>query len=235
MPLPYPSTIDRARVFANVGALESEGHPRRQAIAIAFAAARAAYFKRFPSGALPVWMAAKKGARLARHYSTGGALIDANPVPPSRVLQAKRLYTDFTGHTPDDAVSVKVSGAGFKTGFIVGRVLALELTFPDTAKKWCLDFTKPAERPALCLSHDGKRCVMIDGDFGPLHEDAAELDNLQIAAIMYETVRDGRAENYRHPFRPNARPLITVLDGRNAKMHGGAFRFTDRGFIDLLR
>lgn len=54
-----------------------------------------------------------------------------------------------------------------------------------------------------------------------------------VDAISYETVRDGRKEKYIHTFKKRARPLLAIShDGKQAYMLGGAFTFTDRGFVD---
>lgn len=52
-------------------------------------------------------------------------------------------------------------------------------------------------------------------------------------AVEYTTTRDGREESYRHEFRPLSRPrLIVASDGKSARIVGGRFRFTERGFVD---
>lgn len=54
--------------------------------------------------------------------------------------------------------------------------------------------------------------------------------------VMYDTVRDGRAEKYVHHFGSNARPLLaTSHDGRTLHIVGGRFRFTERGIVDSPR
>lgn len=55
----------------------------------------------------------------------------------------------------------------------------------------------------------------------------------KILGIMYETVRDGRQEKYRHMFARKSRPLFVVShDGRQLLMLGGAYDFTERGIVD---
>ncbi len=54
-----------------------------------------------------------------------------------------------------------------------------------------------------------------------------------VLGIMYETVRDGVREQYLHKFRPSSRPHLAISsDGKTALLLGGAWRFTDRGFVD---
>lgn len=228
MPLPpYSRTIDRGKVKENIRALESEGYPRPQAIAIAFDMARKVYFKRHPEGALPEWLAYQAGMRLRAHYGPDGAPVRGNPTArrqrgavPLATRDAASLFTRFTGHTADRVVKVTVPGAGFTVGLIVGQVLELELDAGDLV-------FDAGDYPAMAVSSSGGRAAFIGGDWVPVKG----LDNVRVSAIVYQTVRDGRRENYRHPFKNSARPLLTVIDGRTARMSGGSFRFTERGYI----
>ncbi len=55
-----------------------------------------------------------------------------------------------------------------------------------------------------------------------------------VLLIGYETIRDGKREQYIHKFQKHARPLLVIShDGRSVLMLGGAFTFTERGFEDL--
>lgn len=228
MPWPFPNSILRDKVFHNVQFLESEGETRNAAIRQAFNQARQVFFTRYPTGALPAWLA-DKGRRLQKYYLDTGAPLRDNPVPQSTVLKARRLYSGFTGHASDNAVKVGAPCSSvFRVGLIVGRVLAFELAPEGSDEVYRLEFTG-ADRPVMAVSYDGKKAVFIDGDFSPV---SPYVDKLRISRIMYETVRDGRLENYQHPFRTTARPLLATLDGRNACMRGGAFKFTDRGYVD---
>lgn len=54
-----------------------------------------------------------------------------------------------------------------------------------------------------------------------------------VDAISYQTTRDGKVEKYIHTFKKKARPLLAVShDGKAAFMLGGAFTFTELGFVD---
>lgn len=235
MPLPFPRTIARAKIFLNVAHLEQENLSRAAAIAEAFSAARAEYFRRYPGGALPDFLAIK-GARLRADYDENGALLKKNPaVRPSlkrqRIKRAARLFEDHSGHTPRTLTPVSMpEGTPFTEGFIVGRLLALELQ-DKTGQCYNLEYSA-GERPVLAVAHDGLHAAFIDADFSILEDEIEALDSLRILRVMYETVRDGETLSYEHPFRKHARPLLQVLDGRNACTRGGAFKFTDRGFED---
>lgn len=236
MPLPFPNSIVRDKVFHNVAALEREGLPRSQAIAESFSIARAVYFKRFPQGRLPGWLMYRKDMPDAWHYLDNGKPIKSNPSARSNavsreVKQAAALYADFTGHDVTNSVTVPFRGAGFSTGFIVGHTLGLDL-LASNGVRFHLKFDR-GDYPALAVSSTGGRVVFIGGDFSPVLD--AGLDNAKIMTIMYETVRDDVREKYRHPFAHYARPALAVVDERNAKMIGGSFRFTDRGFVDHRR
>lgn len=51
--------------------------------------------------------------------------------------------------------------------------------------------------------------------------------------IMYETVRDGKRENYIHKFRKGSRPVLACSsDGKQLYVLAGAYKFTDRGIED---
>lgn len=238
MALPFPSTIARDRVVLNARHLEAEGHSKGEAYAKAFSEARKSYFRQHPQGVLPKWLAIAGKTHKDDYNSDGGIYREArnyqeNPTKPRAarslsVRAAARLYEGFTGDAPRDAVTIDIPGVPFKVGFIVGHVLALELA------AGLLKFAPNdgGGLPALTVSHDGKQCAFIGGDYEPVIEAELTLDNRKILAIMYRTVRDGRTENYRHPFAKFAQPALLVLDARNAKMSGGSFRFTDRGFVD---
>lgn len=239
MPLPFPSTVARDRVIANARYLEeTEGWDRGRAYAEAFRQARKAYFKQYPQGLLPGWLAVAKDKRHRNDYTADGsayrkAQYAENPTKARTVSvrAAARLYEGFTGDAPRDAVSIDVRGIPFKVGFIVGHVLALELA----AGMLKFAANDGGGLPALVVSHDGKQAAFVGGDYEPVIEAQLSLDNRRILAIMYRTVRDGKTENYRHPFAPHAQPALSVLDARNAKMNGGSFRFTNRGFVDKPR
>lgn len=54
-----------------------------------------------------------------------------------------------------------------------------------------------------------------------------------VLGVMYETVRDGKTENYCHEFKRKSRPLLVAShDGARIGIVGGRYRFTDRGIED---
>src|SRR5262245_50526432 len=55
----------------------------------------------------------------------------------------------------------------------------------------------------------------------------------ELLEVRYATVRDGKLEHYRHPFRKGSRPLLAARhDGKRIYIVGGRYRFTDRGIVD---
>ena len=55
----------------------------------------------------------------------------------------------------------------------------------------------------------------------------------ELTEVRYRTIRDGREEFYRHPFRASSRPLLAARhDGKRIYIVGGRYRFTDRGIVD---
>lgn len=62
---------------------------------------------------------------------------------------------------------------------------------------------------------------------------AAALVVGKLDGVLYSTVRDGRAEKYIHKFRSNSRPLLCASsDGRQLRIVGGRFEFTEAGIED---
>jgi hypothetical protein len=55
----------------------------------------------------------------------------------------------------------------------------------------------------------------------------------ELTAVMYDTVRDGRAEKYIHRFRKQSRPLLAATaDGTQLEIVGGRFQMTEAGIED---
>lgn len=65
-----------------------------------------------------------------------------------------------------------------------------------------------------------------------------KVDNVAFAigycdGIMYETIRDGKRENYIHKFRKGSRPVLaSSSDGKQLYLLAGAYKFTERGIED---
>lgn len=171
-------SYSRPSVAAAIAALENEGYTRNQAILIAFNSARAAYFKRYPHGALPEWLAYPKGQRLAQHYAPNGAPmrepiknharrdVESNPVrKPADTERARRLLEGFT-ESPA-AFTKLVDMADFRVGFTPGRILGIiyETRIAGEPKRYIHHFHKVKSRPLLVISSDGKQFRSLGGGF----------------------------------------------------------------------
>jgi hypothetical protein len=55
----------------------------------------------------------------------------------------------------------------------------------------------------------------------------------ELDGVLYSTIRDGQAEKYIHRFRAKSRPLLAASsDGKNLRIVGGQFEFTEAGIED---
>lgn len=55
----------------------------------------------------------------------------------------------------------------------------------------------------------------------------------EVEALIYNTIRDGKAERYIHKFKAAARPLFAVSpDGKQILFIDGNYDFTERGIVD---
>jgi len=55
----------------------------------------------------------------------------------------------------------------------------------------------------------------------------------ELAGVLYNTVRDGKREDYIHKFRKKSRPLLAASDdGSSLHIIGGRYEFTERGIVD---
>lgn len=89
------------------------------------------------------------------------------------IKNAGRLLKEFSGHDATEAITVE--DKTFKTGMVVGPLLALG----------------------------------------------------------YETVKDGETLAFMHEFRKSSRPLLAAShDGKQLRIVGGRFQFTNRGIVD---
>lgn len=80
-------------------------------------------------------------------------------------------------------------------------------------------FTGHQAKPVPC---------MVDVDGQEVYINIGRMD-----AVEYTTTRDGKSESYRHRFHPRSRPqLLASHDGKHARIVGGQFKFTERGFVD---
>lgn len=176
MPLKYASTVDRNKVALNIADLQRQGWPRNIAIVECMNAARAAWFKQHPKGALPLWMAYPKEYRGKHHYTPNGApksekeafrasiALQRNPANRKTVAQGRALLESFTGHAAKTVRTVKVADSG--VGVDIGKVIGIiyETTRDGVRENYIHKF-KVSCRPHLVVSSDGKQFRSLGGDF----------------------------------------------------------------------
>lgn len=161
----------------NIAALLHGGAPLHAAQAQAAAAARLDYFKRFPQGALPMWLAHSRGHRLAQHYDENGAPIVAgtrqNPAPRFNAVdvdRAESLAGRFTGRDPKPLKIIRRPHIPDALACI-GRISVIQYIAERDGKTY--EFRHPfraASRPLLCVSPDGKTVLAL-GDGWTFTED----------------------------------------------------------------
>lgn len=169
--MPLKSGHSYATVQANMVALMRAGKSREQAAAIAMANARRCYFKKYPQGALPEWLAFN-GRRLIQYYHDGGTPVakmyptmQENPAPRTEIQQAARRFTRFTGITDPELKTVRVP-ARSKVALAIGPVLGIMYqTERDGRIENYRHMFRDGSRPLLTASQDGKQLNMLGGAY----------------------------------------------------------------------
>lgn len=159
-------------VHQNIDNLVREGMPRDQAVAAAMAKGRVSYFKRFPAGALPSWLAFPRRYRMKQHYTKHGAPRFAGALenPASRgevadLRRAAKLGEDFSGHPYGKVVKVRrrsPKGARLAIGPVTG-IMYLARRDGET-DQYLHRFAKDS-RPLLVATSDGKTLELLGGAF----------------------------------------------------------------------
>lgn len=147
----------------NIGELIKGGTARPQAVAIALAAARSVFFRRYPQGALPAWLAFKDGKRMK------------NPVPPSsrsahgtiaaQKGRAELLYYNFTGHDPSETQMIDKPVYPDVMSVIGDIDGVMYTTVRDGVTEKYIHKFKKNSRPLFCVAPDGLTLYMIGGSY----------------------------------------------------------------------
>ncbi len=169
--MPLKAGYSRKTVQANIAAVFQETGDNAQSVAVSYATARKSYFRHFPGGALPEWLAFPKGYRQREHYDRHGkprfALrgVRANPTPPPReVQQAVKLFENFTGYKADRLEAIPLAPLP-KTGLAFGELVEIGyISFRD-GEPYRHTFRLKRSRPLLVASHDGKQVLLIGGSY----------------------------------------------------------------------
>lgn len=153
---------------ANIAELIRAGHSRDSAVFIAAAHFRKNWFVRHPKGALPLWAAYPKTARLRHDYTPDGKplVTQRNPVDRPReaaLQQATRLYTGFTGKAPKTLRRVDVPPLP-ETALAIGKIFGILYTVDATGERFHHEF-KGKARPTLIVGSDGKQVFMCGGAY----------------------------------------------------------------------
>lgn len=83
----------------------------------------------------------------------------------SRVNKAAKLYSDFTGHDPEDIGSVAIPAAP-DVAVCVGEVEGIIYnTVRDGVFERYIHKFKAKSRPLFCVTPDGKQLLMVGGAF----------------------------------------------------------------------
>ena len=166
--MPLKSGYSRATFSANLAELIRGGHERNSAIMAAASKARQSYFKRFPRGALPNWLAFPKKHRTANFYDHGGRpLLKHNPrtdEPDARSLEkAVSLYEGFTGKAPRKLHRLTLPPLP-KTALAIGKVFGIMYSVDATGERFHHEF-KPQAQPQLLVANDGHQVILRGGAY----------------------------------------------------------------------
>jgi len=109
----------------------------------------------------------RKEANAVKQIYIKGDLFTSNPIQGSRkrrIVKAKKLYAEFTGHNAVEYENVKLpdDDVGLKVGRCVGIMYE---TIRDGKKESYLHEFKKASQPDFCVSADGQQIYLIGGNY----------------------------------------------------------------------
>lgn len=210
MPAAFIPGFGKKRVRENIRVLMAEGKSRNAAIFEAMRWARVSYWHRHPYGLLPSWIAYPPGKRQRSDYDKAGR--------PRAPLTAEAYRTRRETLHANPARELRLTPAQRAA---IRRQL--------TAATGGGELGQAARLYADFTGHDDLSVRKISISDLP----RVALDIGHVTGIMYETVREGRVENYIHRFKRASRPLLAASpDGKQLYLLGGAYDFTERGIVD---
>lgn len=179
--MPLKSGYGNKTVSDNVGELIAAGHNAPQSAAIAFALARKSFFRHYPGGALPAWLAYPKGYRLIGHYDKNGKPLmighsqrmqradiareyNKNPTPRKEIEQAAKLYEDFTGRAPESVEKIPLPKMP-RAGLVFGQLIRVGYRSARDGLLYEHTFRTLKSRPLLIASSDGKTVLIAGGRY----------------------------------------------------------------------
>ena len=230
--MPLKSGYSRKTFEANYQELRALGKPHEQALRICYDKARQSYFKRYPQGALPQWLAYQDGGRMkkTRHNNPSKNVAQAianwcakNKLPFADYERMAKMYNKNSTVWADRSFAELYKAAGTIKSTDTKRaknpVPPAKSVQVRNAKQLYEDFT----------GHKATEKVSIDK---PVMPDVL-LAVGDVDGILYTTVRDGKLEKYIHKFAKRSRPTFAVShDGKQLYMLGGSYNFTERGIED---
>lgn len=170
--MPLKNGYSRDTVLHNIAQMMNDKTPHANAVAAAFSSARASFFKSYPGGALPAWLAFPAGYRIRQYYNANGtpkysktAETKTNPSMRENLKSAARRFTGFTGNLDVSVRKIKTSSPD-KIVLAIGPAdgLLYSTVRDGVAEKYIHRFAKKS-RPLLAASPDGKRLYLIGGSF----------------------------------------------------------------------
>jgi hypothetical protein len=163
--MPQAKGYSHATIRKNIAALLASGNERDYAVAAAYRSARVAFFRRFPSGALPQYLVYARCGRTREHYTQTGAPLTRNPMK-RKIKQAAKLIADFSGHKARELGRFPFPnnpGVAIAIGNVLG--ISYETKRDGVVEKYYHRFTRKHSRPLLVSSHDGKQLFLIGGSY----------------------------------------------------------------------
>jgi hypothetical protein len=172
--MPLKKGYSHATISANIAELLASGHERNTAVATALRAARAAFFKKFPSGALPSYLQFPKGYALSKFYLDNGTPMrkmpeyKENPIADThrKIKQGAKLAKAFSGHNAKTIGKVafpKNPGVGIAIGNVLG--ISYSTKRDGVKENYYHAFRSVNSRPLLVTSSDGKQLYLIGGSY----------------------------------------------------------------------
>lgn len=158
-------------VQRNIAHLVASGMERGNAVATAKSAARAAFFKRFKTGAIPLFLTYPGSGRLASYYTPDGKPARKNPskrksAKRADIARASKLIEDFSGHKARELGHVefpKNPGVAVAIGNVIG--ISYETKRDGVVERYYHKFTRKHSRPLLVTSQDGKQLYLLGGAY----------------------------------------------------------------------
>jgi len=237
--VPLRSGYSKQSIDANIAELRRAGHSRDSAIFIAYAMARKSWFATHPRGHLIYELAWPKSARRKQDYDK-----DGRPVATESALQSVRTNPVAKGNTQINRIlesdatprikilrlqnlALRTYASSPRQKEVIAAYKALEAQIADNPRTAAPDVTRAT---ALYRGFTGKAPKVLKKiNVPPLPETALAIG--KVFVIMYSV--DATGERFHHEFVGKARPLLIVAaDGRQVFLSGGAYTFTNRGFVD---